>query len=510
MVDYRDYGSMTGDTAPLIQTVSPKSQIYKATHDGAGNRLPYMYRSFISFSYGGIPIEDFNFIVSTPEDRIQRNIYGEFEDSVTNYATVDGQYFWGSHFVNNKLELTLATDGITEKQLNDFQYWFRPGISRELILMEHPNRAINARIESTPIYRLLPFEQETTVSLWGNTRLSSTTLYKGEINLSFVMDDPFWYAKYPVFLTYYTDINDKLGSMTNDSSAENKKNVITDKDFIKMELEDYTPLTGNIASTVHYGTESVSGILSSTMPRYCYYCGTAPGRPIISFTVVSRFSGEYVSLPYNSYVSGPSYNIISIDNNEFRFTIPPLCVGYNQAMQIIKSYNVGDAITDLKMALRTGINEYYSRAWAMGCVAALETSTTYVTAEGALTSSFYNGFCDRMKALLLNTSSDSTFGIDFTFDSGMGKTISKIYIRIIPTNTTLNASTDFYTFSRAQVEEDSGNAVRSEYLLLKGRNTAINVGGYISINECSQITTDVLASVGGLQTFKMTYQNLYL
>ena len=36
----------------------PRSQVYKATHEEGGKRLPFMYRSFISFTYGGKHIED--------------------------------------------------------------------------------------------------------------------------------------------------------------------------------------------------------------------------------------------------------------------------------------------------------------------------------------------------------------------------------------------------------------------------------------------------------------------
>jgi len=41
-----------------------------ATHNGAGDRLPLMNRSFISFSYGGKPIEDFGLIAITDGDAI--------------------------------------------------------------------------------------------------------------------------------------------------------------------------------------------------------------------------------------------------------------------------------------------------------------------------------------------------------------------------------------------------------------------------------------------------------
>ena len=61
MVDYRDYGYVDGGSATQTPINTTRyTQVYTATHDRAGNYLPYMNRSFISFSYGGKNIEDFD------------------------------------------------------------------------------------------------------------------------------------------------------------------------------------------------------------------------------------------------------------------------------------------------------------------------------------------------------------------------------------------------------------------------------------------------------------------
>ena len=56
------------------------SQVYQATHDGVGNSLPYMSRSFISFTFGGKDIEDFGLIVVIDGDRMERDAYASFSD----------------------------------------------------------------------------------------------------------------------------------------------------------------------------------------------------------------------------------------------------------------------------------------------------------------------------------------------------------------------------------------------------------------------------------------------
>ena len=43
-------------------------QVYMATHTRGDLRLPYMHRSFISFSFGEKWIEDFDLIISSLRD----------------------------------------------------------------------------------------------------------------------------------------------------------------------------------------------------------------------------------------------------------------------------------------------------------------------------------------------------------------------------------------------------------------------------------------------------------
>ena len=51
--EYRDIGRLNNGQYRNQLTETPKSQVFRATHDGEGIRLPYRYRSFISFSYNG-------------------------------------------------------------------------------------------------------------------------------------------------------------------------------------------------------------------------------------------------------------------------------------------------------------------------------------------------------------------------------------------------------------------------------------------------------------------------
>lgn len=275
MTEYRNYGALNGGSAPLVPVDTRRyTQVYQATHKGE-SYLPFMERSFISFSYGGKNIEDFSLIAVTPGDRMERDAYASFEDLTSTYDTIQGQFYWGTYFHTNSLSLTLATDAITQIELDNFKRWFRAGSIRELILAEHPNRAILARIANSPQLHLLPFEEKVTVpfQIGGNVEGeisreviydTSTTVYRGEINIEFVMDEPFWYAKENVLgiqnttQGYYEERwVDANGNITN---------VKDSKDALKIIYEDHIPLGsktkvdvflgGDIYATVRYETWS--------------------------------------------------------------------------------------------------------------------------------------------------------------------------------------------------------------------------------------------------------------
>ena len=228
-------GSVRG---PIPENSKTHRQVYQATHLSDGKSDSYMNRSFISFSYGGKNIEDFNLIACINGDRMERQLTGNFNDLVTNYDVINGQYYWGTYFSNNEMSFTLVTDGIMQSELEDFIHWFAPGQTKELILAEHPNRAIMARVAAPPTLSTIPFEEEIEFSLDGDSIKTSTTLYKGEIQLQLIMDSPFWYSKLNL-LVRENEEHDWVREWidANGESAE----IVDCKDALKIIYEDGIP-----------------------------------------------------------------------------------------------------------------------------------------------------------------------------------------------------------------------------------------------------------------------------
>ena len=258
-----DYNILVGEETE--HPVPSSTQVYKVTHNG-NRRLPFLRRSFISFTYGEdasgrpVPIEDFNLISTFDGDRLSRQAYASFNDLTSNYDVIHGQFFWGSYYTNNSLTFKLATDEMSQEDLDRFKYWFKAGTVRELILAEHPNRAIMARVAQPPEIDLLPFEKRVTVHLKEKEFQTSTTVYRGEITLELTMDDPFWYAKQNIL-----GIQDANGNYESEDWVDAngvQTSILESEDAIKIIYEDHIPigsqinvgvfLGGNLYATLNY------------------------------------------------------------------------------------------------------------------------------------------------------------------------------------------------------------------------------------------------------------------
>lgn len=561
MADYRNYGALHESTAPQVPVVTDtRTQVYKDTHDGAGNRLPLMERSFISFTYGGKHIEDFDLVSVIDGDRLNRALYGTFADDTTTYNTVDGQFYWGTNYERGELDLVLATDGMTEKELHEFKQWFQPGVSRELILAENPNRAIMARVATVPQYNVIPFEQKTSIVIAGNTYQTKTTLYKGDISLQFVMDDPFWYSIKNIIPLNVTNANGV------------QVRALEDKDTLKIILEDKVPYISMLAEKVILGDGVYTSSrkdndierLNAADMAYLYYAGTAPGQTVVQFTFTPKleggvsyienltaevaiigqaligssmigkdYSGDtaanqlYIKEPRN-YIykeevdtSSNEYNYLMVGDKIFKFTTPGIYTGYNQALKIFSQFQVGDSIVDIRTAIRDGVKEYYTRAWAMAVVKYLS-CTDFVdssmnvkdyTVNGKVVS-FHYILNKLMWYFLIDKDTQTYNSATVTFDSKTGEAVGHFRINAIPVNTTWAGEPvqgDYFNEFRLSatsrnIAENIGDMVYDKYLILEGQNMP-NAGGTITAEDCSNVTTDY---ENGLNNLSISYKHEYL
>lgn len=510
--------TLIGNEVPSPQV--KRTQVYNLTHEGA-DKLPLRDRAFISFSYGGRAIEDFNLIATFQSDRLQRAAYAQFEDITTTYEVVDGQFYWGTHFLNNTLDFSLSTDGISDNELSDFKSWFKPGQIRELVLAETPNRAIYARVATPPVYSVIPFEEQVKKKINGVEYSTTTACYRGEISLSFVMDEPFWHARNNIIGTYFKPQEDKFASTFEDEegTVSDKKETLSDPDFIKAILEDGVAHKSMIDedSGIIFGNETQGVDIDSSSLKYLYYCGTAPSKPLINFSIIPYVANDYIVFPYNYKTAEAlnevhnSYNILKIGDTSMYFTLPAAFIGFNQAIDTCNQFNVGESVEDLRAALRDNITEYFSRSWAMFCIETMKQRQWGVTAAGALTAEFTSYFKRAMRYFI---TSGNEGGLDFISDVSIncetGEVFIRLNIRTVDTSAGIPSTIEEFAYHPFFiVEESAEDMIRSKYLQIEQRCHP-NDEGMITPQDCLAVSTDCPAIYGCLKNFIINYQNCYL
>lgn len=526
MPNYMDYGTIGNeeDSQAPVNTIR-HSQVYLATHDGVGNSLPLMDRSFISFSYGGKNIEDFNLIATINGDRLQKNLYASFKDNITTSDIWDGQFYWSTHYEANQLNFTLSTDGITEKELNDFLMWFKPGIVKELILAEHPNRAIMARVNSAPEMSMLPFEEKTTVKIAGQDYETSTTLYKGDITLQLIMDDPFWYSKINLFK--------KVDDEEKWEDAFYCDNLVLDtKDILKIVQEDNIPLQTMVTQEQEahflFGTESAVGLSRTNISyvnvdtnidfnnpsiisidpieedevndvAYCYYAGTAPCEPIIKFTLIPEReeSGHpYIAIPKNSFVDneGQPYNLIAIEGKTrqyLAFSTPSIYTAYNQVVKVLLT-NEGSDWETIRNLIRDTVKHWAPRQYAIQIINKYNNENIADQTSLSQCLDDFNNF--------LRDEEGELFPAHFIINCKTGEAKGFFTFRI----------SDEPEVEIEILEENVGDMIKSKYIKLEEKNSP-TIDGMITVwtQEHPEYSYRIYTDCK-LQEFNIVYKYLYL
>ena len=538
-----DLGTLNSRGSQNITSAIKHSQVYDATHWGDGNRLPFMNRSFISFTYGGRYIEDFNLIATITGDRMDRSGSAPFADTITTYENLDGQFYWATHYQANKMNLVLSTDGIDQKTLDDFLYWFRGGVTRELILSEHPNRAIQARVATTPGLKLLPFEQDVILRIADDTLNTKTTLFKGDITLSFIMDEPYWYSlknilgkqKNNEYVAVWDDINgqeveiyrsyDALKILYEDgiplTSMFDTDMLVGNKMYVSAGIKDISRiwdegtsvgariesadavapfLMGIISgSTVTMDAGGISTLASGEY-AYLYYAGTAPSPTEITFTLTPLMNDNgYIVLPKNiSTNQSTPYNKIVIESlhkQELRFTTPNIFTSYNKTIEIFRN-KINNLYTweEVRAAVREEVRHPTVRAYAVTVVEGLKSQT--------IDSSLISTAVNNMKLMFCNDNSSGMFDAIFTFNSKTGSASGTFQYRATSTAT-------FKT-----VTEDVGDMIKSNYIYLQDRNYPKDgkITGWKSRNdETKQYSHRIYHDVSsGLKSLEIVFKNMYL
>lgn len=153
------------------------------------NKHPWE-KEFIDFSFDGKYISEFGMVVVSDGDRHPFQGSPSFENETTKINGAVGQLFWGVKIDSLKRTYKLATDGMTEKQVNAFKHHFRPGKYGKFIEDKLMHRYSYCRIAEAVDFQVLPFRK--TIRFLGKPL--EINEYKGEITITFEWDKPYSYS----------------------------------------------------------------------------------------------------------------------------------------------------------------------------------------------------------------------------------------------------------------------------------------------------------------------------
>ena len=555
----RDYGSFDRYTnVPNEFDVTTHGQVFQATHEGDGSRLPLMYRSFISFSYGGKNIEDFDLIAVTDGDRMNKDGYSSFNDITSSYDNLDGQKYWNTHYTTNTISFKLVTDGMEQRQLDDFLYWFSAGVCRELILAEHPNRAQLARVASVPKLHLLPFEKTVQAKISEASYTTKTTLYKGEIELELIMDSPHWYSVVNL-LGKLNEAKQKYDDIWHDPVTNEDVDIFLSQDALKIFYEDGIPIGSMISGSMllgngayaNAGGEEISKIWypqddvgedwkdpnfdyeNSSGARICddTGAGTDASEPylgIIAGAIIDASGNGIVELTHNEkgyfFYSGtaPAPTIIQFSINPNFTTGGYINVPYNSKTP--SHYNTITIESREKQVLKfttpnlfTSFNKAVDIFLSKGNKSAedvrksLRDNVRHPAVRSFATdevNSYASNWSTVSSATLVSelremfnvANGAMTDAVTFTFNSATGEAIGKFKYKE-------KASGEF-----KEVEEDVGDMLCSNYIIIRERNYPSSTGaimpwehGHEEYSHC--IYHDLPVS---LKNLSILYKNMYL
>lgn len=341
-------------------------------------------KEFIDFEFNGKHISEFGMVAVFDGDRHSFNASPSFEDETSEVNGVNGQYYWGTRYKARAKTFSLATDGMTEAQMNAFKHHFKPGVYGRFIEDKLANRYAIARVSSEATFSVIPFKKVVTIK----GQSVEVNEYKGEAKITFIFDDPFYYATEAVIDP--TGGPDALRAMyiNNTPAIDSWTSSGTQNCWIG-EGQALKPRGGGKISAGSYVHTSSQGNLIYYNPSI----GKTKTKITINFTpTVSATSFTYanqliyfneiadsINSPQARYKCNQiiNYNQAKGNIDYFYYTSPSVIFQINRAIQVVGDYSISNAaapnIVDLEERLRLDIVNPKVMGWAASVLRIINT-----------------------------------------------------------------------------------------------------------------------------------------
>lgn len=515
---------------------SPSHQIYDGpSHDYIDDNIEFtnkkhiMDRQFISFSYDGRDIEEFDLIATMDKEGFIDNLYAGFEGRIKEFTELDGQQYYVTKYNPKTLTFQLVSDGMTEQQMSDFVHHFSPDKVGKLILSQHSYRYGEARLSDVPSITMVPYEKKVNVKIGGAEYETSTTEYKGKINVNFVLDKPFWRAKYNII-----DINsievpvlaaDGSNKVEYDNAINDKREAVKaiyEDGILDMSMMPEDIIIEDDNANILYGdgekpVNKIVGERSEIDEQQTYvpfyYCGTAYTYPIISFSqkieyddtatkkIISPRSIKTVKKAkdkedFYSYIKivrqGAGENGEDVVECALNYTLPGTLMSYNSAMEILQNA-ISSSYDSIIQEAKEKITDYNVRSALIQTLNEIEKQKK----EDDRTGYFTEADKERVRNIIRQIF-DEKFTVIINCDTGVCKFKCKMYSVADIIN---EANEPKFT----EIEVPCGDMLISRYMRIEGRDVSAIVDGKLNLDKCRKLITSET-----LENFSMSYNYQYL
>lgn len=338
-------------------------------------------KEFIDFEFNGKHVSEFGMVAVFDGDRHSFNASPGFEDETSEVNGVNGQYYWGTRYKARAKAFTLATDGMTEAQINAFKLHFQPGVYGRFIEDKLANRYTMARVSSEVTFSVVPFK--TTTTILGQT--IEVNEYKGEAKITFVFDDPFYYATEP-FVDSLAEANIRamyINGTPRTASWRDSSKICWIGEGNALNTSGLVSVPSHSTGALTYYNPSVGKTDTKiTMTFQPLFSGT--NFPIYFNEIADSINSPNSALKCNRIVSyGHNY----INDSYFYYTSPNVIFQINRAIQIAYEYAAANSvpnIVDLEELLRLEIVNPKVMGWAASVLRIMDTKP-FVSAEGVFT-----------------------------------------------------------------------------------------------------------------------------
>lgn len=160
---------------------------------------------FIGFTFNNVHSSDMGIIRTSDGSRFNENLLPTFADRTVQVPGGDGIYYFNSNYTQRLLQISIATDELTELQFRKLKQWLGDKEIHPLVFDEAPYKTYMVKINGTPTLKFICFDNITANGI--------ERVYKGEGTIQFVAYFPFARCV-KKYLSEYTNENKNEWAMT--------------------------------------------------------------------------------------------------------------------------------------------------------------------------------------------------------------------------------------------------------------------------------------------------------